>query len=317
MKHKFSGKKDAADKSKYLITDTVVNNSSAVDDVFLNTFDITWAKDDRFNKTKTMTLNPIEPINLNGNFLDDGSIEYIYNNEWFRSDDFTDNHPNKYHVLFAGCSETEGVGGNLETVWSKMLHESLKNKYDIDGFYSIARAGFGWQKIITNFMIYEKRYGAPTHLFVLMPNIDRMFAWMDSEGLWRYIQKFPFATGMPIENAEIGNLPTENEHMKMLIDFTISWELFEKYCESIGTKVLWSTWDFEENPNLSFFNQHKNFFKINPSADFDNHIKANRPDGKLEKDDLDRRDGHSGKLFHMFWKESFMNEIEKRGMFND
>jgi hypothetical protein len=317
LKHKFDRKRNIVDVSKYLITDTVVNNSSAVDDVFLNRFDITWATDSRFNKTKTMTLNPIEPSTLDGNNLDDGSITYNYNNEWFRSDDFTENHATKYHILFAGCSETEGVGGNIETIWSNMLYESLKDKYDIDGFYSIARAGFGWQKIITNFMLYEKKYGAPTHFFVLMPNIDRMFAWMDSESLWRYIQKFPFDAGMPAENAEINNFPTENEHMKMLIDFTISWKLFEKYCQSIGTKILWSTWDFMENPNLMFFNQHESFFKIDVTGKFNDYIKLKRPDGKLESDDMDRRDGHSGKLFHMFWKESFMDEIEKRGMFND
>jgi hypothetical protein len=166
-------------------------------------------------------------------------------------------------------------------------------------------------------MTYEKKYGTPTHLFILMPNIDRMFDWVDSYKVWRYTQKFPFSFIESSENKDENNLPTENEHMKTLIDFTISWKLFEKYCESVGVKMLWSTWDHEENPNLVFFNQHSSFFKIETKYNFQEFIKKVRPGGKLEADDLDRRDGHSGKLFHMFWKENFMNEIEKRGMFND
>lgn len=299
------------------MTERVITDSRAVNDVFLDKFDITWAADNAHNISKTLTIIPVETANHNQNTQDDGTITYFYNNEWFRSDDFSATHNSKYHVLFAGCSETEGVGGNIDTVWTKMLHASLKEKYDIDGFYSIAKAGFGWQKIITNFTIYVKKYGAPTHLFVLMPNIDRQFAWYSSEKKWRYIQKFPFSAGSPSNADDFQNIATEEEHMKMLADFTVGWKLFIEYCNSIGTKILWSTWDFEESPNFLLFDQPGNFFVIKMKEAFGDFIRKNRPDGKLNSDDLDRRDGHSGVLFHMYWKEKFMEEIEKRGMFSD
>jgi hypothetical protein len=149
-----------------------------------------------------------------------------------------------------------------------------------------------------------------------MPNLDRQFTWMDPEKIWRYTQKFPFSAGIPNNDKAMKNMPSESEHMKMLVDFTISWNLFEEYCKTIGTKLLWTSWDFEENPNLTFFNQHSSFFSLN-MGNFEACVKSHRPDGKLEHDDMNRRDGHSGKLFHMFWKESFEKEISNRGLFDD
>lgn len=302
--------------NQYLVTMDAVRNSTATNDVLYGNFDITWSYDDRYNSEKTITLNPVENHANRPDVEDDGSVVYEYNNEWFRSDDFTDIHNSKNHILFAGCSETEGIGGSLDTVWTKMLYKSLKEKYDIDGFYSIARAGYGWQKIITNFMIYVKKYGVPTHLFVLMPNIDRMFEWDAEKKAWIYKQKFPVFAGVPIDEMYRDNLATDKEHMKMLIDFTVSWNLFEQYCKSIGTKLMWSTWDFVEAHNLSKFDQHENFFAVD-GRDYHEYILEKRPDGKIAKDDLERRDGHSGVLFHMFWKEKFEQEIERLGLLND
>jgi hypothetical protein len=307
-------------KNKFLITEEAMENSSAAHDVFLNIFDITWAKNLESNASKKLTIVPVELNNPNNKVVDDGSIIYNYNNEWFRSDDFTTQHPQKYHVLFAGCSETEGVGGNVETIWTKMLHESLKKKYAIDGFYSIAKAGFGWQKIITNFMIYVKKYGPPTHLFILMPNIDRMFEWIEGKSTWIYSQKLPFSFGKSENKNDNDRIPSEAEHMKMFVDFTVSWKLFEEYCKGLGTRLLWTTWDSEEDPNFLFFKQHESFFEISEirgKVSFENFLKTKKPDGKIKKDDLVRRDGHSGNLFHMFWKESFEKEIEARGLFDD
>ena len=166
-------------------------------------------------------------------------------------------------------------------------------------------------------MIYVEKYGAPTHLFILMPNIDRQFLWLKEKAAWIYIQKFPFSVGEPETSENINGRATEEDHMKMLIDFTISWKMFEKYCKSIGTRLLWSTWDRGESPNLLFSKQHENFFEIDSDKEFGNFIGDNRPDGKLEVDDLNRRDGHSGKLFHMFWKEKFEEQIKSKGFFSD
>lgn len=303
----------------YGITKSVVYNSSATMDVFLNEFDITWAREDKYSNStnRNLTVTPIEVAqpSFTG---DDGSIIYNYNNEWFRSDDFTKTHDEKYHVLFGGCSESEGIASPLEEVWTKMLHEELKTKYDVGGFYSIARAGYGWQKVISSFMIYVKKYGFPTHFIVLLPNIGRFFEWKDDQDAWFYMQRFPLSASGESRNDEFSERSSNRiEHKRFLIDFIAGWKLFVEYCKSNNVKLIWSTWDYGDSHNFQLFNEPGQFFCINDNHYDEDFILSKRPDGKLLDGDLFRRDGHSGRLKHLFWKEHFKNEIERLELFHD
>jgi len=305
-------------KPDYLITDAVIHVGTATLDVFLNDFDITWAfnKNFRNNDNKTLTINPVELHQLDATpDMDDGSVVYNYNNEWFRSDDFIKLSKDKANILFAGCSETEGIAAPLDEVWTKMLYDKISAKNNnISGFYSIARAGYGWQKIISNFMIYVKKYGFPDYFFVLLPNVSRIFEWDLERKTWWYVQKFPiWYDGEETAHREFAEMHTTlKEHQEHLINFIVSWKLFEHYCETNGVKLLWSSWDHEEGPNLTKFEQFNNYFDIN-NKDWTTFIEQSRPDGKLLTGDLDRRDGHSGRLKHLFWLREFSNEIKKRG----
>lgn len=300
----------------FILTENVLSNSTAVWDVFLDKFDITWAFGHEWeNSNKELTITPVEQ--LQNVKHDDGSIKYKYNNEWFRSDDFTNIHNSKYHVLFGGCSETEGIASPIEEVWSKMLYEDLKNKYDIDGFYSIARSGFGWQKVILNFMIYVEKYGFPTHFFILLPNLGRFFKWDEEQETWRYVQKAPPTEVIPPKDRNFFNdVTTPLDHKGFLINFLVSWKLFEKYCEANNVKLLCSTWDYLEGQNIDRVITLKSFFRMS-SSEVQDYIQSVRPDGKLNPGDLKRRDGHSGKLIHEYWLKSFEEEIESRGLFDD
>lgn len=300
-------------KKEFFLTDDVINHSTATWDLFLNRFDITWAID---NHPKELTITPVETAG-GRTIHDDGSIKYKYNNEWFRSDDFTRDHDEKFHVLFGGCSETEGIASPLEEVWSKMLHTELSQTHDVGKFFSIARAGYGWQKIIINFMIYVERYGFPTHFFVLLPNNGRVFKWKKDSNAWFYVQNFPFRGPMPKKDESFFHMNTTAEdHKKFFMDFAIGWKMFEKYCESNGVKLLCSTWDSPDGLNIRKMNFLKSFFYIDDDG-FEDFIKEKRSNGKLLDGDLRRRDGHSGKLQHDYWLQQFQNEIERRGLFND
>lgn len=155
-------------------------------DVFHNKLDITWASMDPefgYMATKQSEFDvlshkigfrrwdkiPAEPIDIRHENCDQ-SVIYQYNNEYYRCDDFTDIHKG-LHILFAGCSDSEGVGGNIEDSWTYQVFKNIKVNKDISGFFSIARAGFGWQKIISNFLIYISKYGKPDIFMVMMPNI--------------------------------------------------------------------------------------------------------------------------------------------------
>jgi hypothetical protein len=289
------------------------NISGSIDDVFFNDFDRTWLKSDPNGPEpdRVYTKLPIEVA------YDDGNVLYEYNKDFFRCDNFTDKH-NGPHILFAGCSESEGVGAPIDTVWTKVLLSTLGKDL---GFYSIARAGFGWQKVITNFMVYVEKYGVPSYLFILLPNIGRFFEWDNENNKFLYVQRYPNnsdpekrQTGgieMPTENFKEEVL-TKQEHRRSFVDFAISWKLFEKYCEAIGTKMIWSSWDYEENKNYEISKVSKNYIPLSQEGLFE-FIKSKRPDGKMDKFDISRRDGHGGILVNEYWAMSFKAEFDKRG----
>jgi hypothetical protein len=288
-----------------------------IDDVFYNKFDVTWGKMNGILTTQRhWTRIPIEIAD------DDGTVDYNYNDDFFRCDNFTADHSNEKHILFAGCSQTEGVGAPQETVWTKILLNNLNKKNNTNnGFYSIGKSGYGWQKVITTYMIYIEKYGAPEYMFVLLPNLGRFYDWDQENEKYVYVQRYPNGGGVSTDQLDESKVPdflliekpfTLLEHRKCFIDFAISWKLFEKFCESMGTKLLWGSWDYQENVNYKFADLSSNYIDISDEELLD-FIREKRPDGKIEKFDLNRRDGHAGTLVNEYWAAKFQKEIEKRG----
>jgi hypothetical protein len=211
--------------------------------------------------------------------------------------------------LFNGCSETEGIGGNIEDCWAKILHTKLSTKYDVGNFYNLGRAGSGWHQCILNFFIYEQKYGAPTHYFVLLPNIGRNFEWSENNfSGWDYRQKYVNREKklkfMPGE--EHYSLISIDEQKNDLIDFMISWKVFEKYCDAKKIKLLVSSWDTIELENICLAGQNKSVFKMN-EEDAKNFFMKRKDNLSLEK-----RDKHKGRSFHEWWAHEFEKEAEKR-----
>jgi hypothetical protein len=263
--------------------------------LFRNDFDLTWMYMDKYIDKKEYTILPIE------NAIDDGTVSYSFNDDGFRSDNFILNEDNP-QILFAGCSQTEGVGSPLETIWPKIL---LKNK-EVLNFYSIARSGYGWQSVIQNYLIYESKYGLPKELYVLLPNIPRFYVW-ENHG-WTYVQRYP---GKPQKNTNKnpGVLKekelTVEDHRRSFIDFCMGWKLFETYCKNNGVKLFWSTWDYDENKNIEKSGLFDNYVSLGFS-EYEQYVEAARPGLKFKVNDLSRRDGHSGILEHEYWAKEFL-----------
>lgn len=287
---------------------------SNVSDVLKNEFDLMWQIN--YPDKKHWKVLPVESAD------DDGQVDYFYNSDYFRCDEFTNKH-GKRHILFGGCSNTEGVGGQLDTVWTTLVHKELSKKEDVGGFYSISKSGFGWQKIINAFQTYVSKYGFPTHFFVLLPNFGRFFEWNEENNVWYYVQRYPGKNDFgDLEKRELK--PTQlqerpitlKEQREKFIDFVITWKLFEQYCKSNNVKLIWATWEANDQSDLELVKTFESFFSINFN-EFPNFILNQRPSGKLNKHDLKRRDGHNGILWHEYWAKTFLEEIDKRGLFND
>lgn len=289
-------------------------------DLFLNKFDVTWMEEYRNNSGSYKTTLTILPTEGHDS-VDDGRVVYTFNHDSFRSDDFTKNHKGK-HVLFSGCSNTEGVGSPLETIWTKSLYNELIKHNDLSGFFSLAKAGNGWQKIIVNFMIYGEKYGFPDFFFVMLPNIARFWDWHPKEKRWYYVQSSPLKTraqwgkdsGIPLDDFFIHRQVTPEKHKKDFIDFYFGWKMFERFCESKGIRLLWGSWDYPENINHANFQDSKNYIHLTLEESVEFIDKA-RPTGKFEVDDLQRRDGHLGKLEHDYWKDKFLKKIQDNPSF--
>ena len=238
---------------------------------------------------------------------EDWEVEYSFNNELFRCDHFTKEHDG-LHILFGGCSNTEGVGSNIVDNWSYRLYSEISNQTKTSGFFSIAKGGYGWHQIFANFKVYVEKYGAPDYYFVLHPNILRFYEWQTDEPAWKYVQR-----------NEVDTKPSQwkDEHHAVFPTWVHAMSLFIAYCESVGTKFLWTTWDMEESENIKnsgFFDS--TFFE---TYKFDqSKIGMVRPDGKIAKDDISFRDGHPGRIAQELWCESFKNQlITKRLIFNE
>ena len=235
-------------------------------------------------------------------------VEYRYNSDWFRSDNFKKDHDG-LHILFSGCSNTEGIGANIENVWSHMLYEEISKQTKTSGFFSLARAGGGLHPIIHNFTGYVKQYGAPDYLFLLLPNILRFSEFDTERNKWRYAQINPWQDKAKLkENIE--------KHRAEFPVWLYTLKLFIEYCNSIGTKVIWSTWDAWEVPNIVNSNRFSDtFFKI---GDLTEELFLERYSFAADREDaIEARDGHDGFITQYHWFTEFKNELIKRGVINE
>jgi hypothetical protein len=238
-----------------------------------------------------------------------------HNRYGFRSDEFTATHDDKRHLLFAGCSETYGRGGNIEESWGHMVYSSISKNTDTSGFFNLGIPGAGFKEIICEVIEYCNKYGAPDDIFILFPNLERY--------IW-YINSFDNKDdngyyGVAIDNNNFGRLtgldsktPEERKSSypndkEELANFIIMMKIFEQYCISSGINLFWSTWDtdnlfgkeLKDNLHgLKFFtNLNLNLEKVK------DHI-----DNKGMS--LVKPDGHSGSAIHLEWANKFM-EIYK------
>jgi hypothetical protein len=300
-------------RDDFEITKENILNSSGVIDVFSNRFDLTFFNEFGPDKEWPRKFTQL-PFNTEQG-EDDGLVSYEYNSDFFRCDNFTTVHKEKYHVVFGGCSETEGVGGNLNELWAYNLYLELKQKYDIGGYYSLARSGNGWHKIALSLMTYVEKYGKPTHFFVMLPNIGRNFYWDKENKRWKYSQKYVHrGSRHPHAEEDLFDL---DEHKRQYMEFAVGWKMLIAYCKSNNIKILYSTWWYDENNNLARFDHQSKVFMPLGKKDAFQFIFNLYPEMDVPKKLLEKRDGHSGSIIHEYWKTAFLKEIEQRGMFND
>ena len=279
------------------------------------TFDSLIFSDDFISYYQRNTQTTILDYEKNLGIIDDGSIIYKYNNYGMRCDDFKELHKNK-HILFAGCSYTEGSSISIEHVWSKIVYESISNNENASGYFSIARSGAGIHLIWKNVLNYIKKFGVPDSLFILIPNIYRYFVWDDSVKKWSprpYAYNIPNVFQYAKEPKHHKNPDISDEKKSDILFYTLYlMQEIESFCKILGISLIWSTWSVEDSKIFENSGLYKNYLNISKNADMISYCIENKI--SLNKKDLVCRDGiHHGKSFHKFWAYKFYEEYKRLG----
>jgi hypothetical protein len=112
-------------------------------------------------------------IGQNGVWLkNDYGIEYFLNSDGLRCDNFKKEHEGE-HIVFAGCSNTFGVGTDYEKTWCYQVYDDICKIKNVDGYYNLGlNAGTIIESIFQIFS-YIQTYGLPDVIFLFLPEIER------------------------------------------------------------------------------------------------------------------------------------------------
>jgi hypothetical protein len=232
----------------------------------------------------------------------DESITYKYNNEGFRCDDFT-REKSGLHILFGGCSETEGSSNRLEDVWANVLYNKIKEQNEVAGYYNVGKAGLTVSGVVMNIFQYAYDYGCPDYIFLQLPDQTRYITWSESKGWYPKYQ---------VKDADIHN-NIDNEHffknhespeiikVNMLFDYLLLRNLIH-FCKINNIKLIWSTWHAPTARAMSY--------SVINFGGYVNTSNFNKDYWDIKLNDLRARDGyHFGRGFHKVWAEKFYEEF--------
>jgi hypothetical protein len=256
-----------------------------------------YQRDEALKKNTT-----IFPSELLRGVDDDYSVTYTWNTLGFRCDEFKKEHDKK-HILFMGCSETVGIGGNLDEAWAHILYKKLSEIEESTGYFNIAVSGSGPLEQIIRYRKYEKEYGKPDEIYMMIPDSYRGYVSTASNNVqW----------GMPISEPS-GIFYNKGTYLSFLFNNLSAMAEFEVYCIENNIKFAWSLISEEQTP----------LFKKLP---FKNFIPMEFPEGYFAQDkffrrqreyryegfekNLVKRDGHFGCSYHQYWADRIFDETK-------
>ncbi len=185
------------------------------------------------------------------------AITYTHNENGFRCESFSKE--SQLPILFLGCSFTEGIGINLQDVWSYRLLEKIKQQKNIDiPYWSLATAGssIDLQALYLHTFIDQLK---PKYIFFLLPPLSRR--------QFRAFKKpIMFSTSMvvspldPLTDLETNTIDRASRLLTdqdyFVLESLKSLMLVNELCNRYQTKLFYTTWDkgLESSNPAEFFN---------------------------------------------------------------
>jgi hypothetical protein len=247
--------------------------------------------------------------------FDAHNVDYKLNAHGLRSDEFSLNHSGM-HILFAGCSNTYGLGTDLENLWAKKVYNKIKETQEVSTYNNIGFNAGSIIEIVFHIFRYIERFGNPDVIFVLLPERDRDDEFFFDEHEVKYSDSFNLSIYHALE------VFCRSSNIKLIsstwvFNYTNLWGSFSKMIRSdtpTPQKILLAPKIRNEN---TMFDDYSKYFKTFKYFDKDKIMKDLYEYSMQNPEDeniyVAKDEGrHFGNAFHYAWSnqlhERFLNE---------
>lgn len=216
-----------------------------------------------------------------------------FNQQGLRSEEFKKVHYGK-HILFMGCSETQGCGDVLDDSWAYIFYKKIAKQENLSGYFNISKVGAGIANQIILLLEYIDNFGKPDEIFFLTPETSRDIVYHNS--------KVSFVNLRTTEEKFL-----DENFINSYVGSVILLKFLESFCNYSGIKLIWSTWFWQEENLFKGYN-FKNYFSLN-MKNIENII-LNRYEEyhdplKNMHQNIRKGDGHFGVVVHKYWAQRF------------
>jgi hypothetical protein len=239
-----------------------------------------------------------------------------HNSNGFRSDEFIKTHEGR-HIVFAGCSETYGRGGDIEESWAHMVYSSISKSTQTSGFFNLGTPGAGFKEILCTVIDYCNSYAKPNDIFILMPNLERYIWYVDTfldkenngyYGVCIDDENYGRMTGSNNKTVDLRKSSYSNDKEEFA-NFIIMMKIFEEFCQSSEINLFWGTWDTD---NMFGKELKDNLFNLKFYSDINTNLHKVKEYCDSENMSLFKPDGHAGSAMHAVWADQFVKKYNER-----
>lgn len=231
------------------------------------------------------------------NLYKEGDVEYKFNSDGFRCDEFSA--PSDIPIMFVGCSVTEGIGLPIEETWSYKTLEKIRQQTGANiPYWSLGLGGSGIDTTAKSLYWWYRKYNVkPIHVFGefarpfvrelrLKTPVTKM--WQPS-GEWRPPGTVQFDKSLSDVFLDKHNILHNTQAQCILID---------TLCELMQCKLTWTHWANLDHDIGKLFAEF-------PNINFINTVEANN----LKIIDVGRDSAHPGPATHSAVMELFWPQI--------
>jgi hypothetical protein len=237
-------------------------------------------------------------------------VDYKLNNVNLRCDDFKVEHSGE-HILFAGCSNTYGVGTEYERTWAYEVYFDICKNKKVDGYYNLGNNGATILEIIWQVFAYIDLYGKPDTIFLLLPEIERDDAFFVYPSLYT---DAVVSRNYGMLNTFCKELGIKLFSTSWVFDFPKMWDIIIEKKEPFPNKLKS---DPHRNQNAMFDELSQVYpesFVVLDKAEFIADVYEYSLKNKKEENLFIAKDSgrHFGHAIHYAWKQHFLRRYNDK-----